>query len=134
MAYENPNRMQYNFGTVNITNGTAQAFIGPKGKAGKLVECYVHATVALTSTTTTLSAIKFGTTTDDDYYASFELPASIAATDSAVASSSDTDWKSKTVNIGAGRLPKDTQIEVVWAAGGSGAGTGNWTVVVDWDW
>jgi len=129
MAYSNPDRRSYVFPAVDFGAGnTSHSFQGPKGKAGRLVAIHLSASETFTNTTTQ-GQILVGTGADTDAYALMNL-GTTAATDSV---SSD-DGVTDTDAILSADIPADTQVEVTCVAptGGTPAGIGTVTVLVDW--
>lgn len=136
MSYENARKLTYHLGSISFTGSpAAQAIIGPKGKAGVIRDIHLLCSQAFTWTTSA-AAITLGTASDADAYAQFDIPV-IAATDAVMASTVDTDWKSKTTNVSYGRVAASatgTQIEVAFVAPvGAPTGTALVTIEIDWD-
>jgi len=129
MSYSNPDRRFYVFPTVDFGAGsTSHSFQGPKGKAGRLVCIHLSASETFTNTTTEAN-IMVGTAADTDAYALMNL-GTTAATDSVASDDGVTD----TDAIISASIPADTQVEVTCTAptGGTPAGIGTVTVIVDW--
>lgn len=129
MSYSNPNRRTYHFANVDFGAGdTAQSFQGPKGKAGRLIAIHLSATETFNSVTTDAN-IQCGTAADPDAFALF-VPGDVAATDAVSTDDGVTDADA----IISADIPADTQVEMTFTAptGGTPAGIGSVTVVVDW--
>lgn len=128
MSYSNPNRMCYSFGAVDFgAGGEVVSIQGPSGKAGRLIDVMLSATETFTDDTTT-GKVRIGTAADPDAYAELDC-----------LTTADTDSISATGQSGAiidADIPADTQVEVTMVAptGGTPAGIGYVTVVIDWDW
>jgi hypothetical protein len=129
MSYSDPDRRSYTFANVDFGAGdSAQSFQGPKGKAGRLISIHLSATETFNSVTTDAN-IQVGTAADPDAYALF-VPGDVAATDSVCSDDGVTD----TDAIINAEIPADTQVEMTFTAptGGTPAGIGSVTVIVDW--
>lgn len=131
MSYADPDRRQYSFGPIDFgAGGEVVSITGPKGKAGTLKAIHVMATETFT-TTTTAGRVDIGTAADTDAYASFNLGA-LADTDSASTDDGTTD----TDAVISADIPADTQVEVTCVAptGGTPAGIGYVSIIIDWAW
>jgi hypothetical protein len=126
MGYATPQqRITYSWTGMDFGVGAdvASSFKGPKGMQGRLKDIVVTATEVFT----TGGAVKLGTASDDDAYASFNT-LTTAATDTIVATG-------QTGAIISAGFAADTQIEVVFkavTAGAGGTGIANVSIVVDW--
>jgi hypothetical protein len=129
MGYANPTvSISYSWPEHDFGNGNgAVSFQGPSGLTGRPRDIIVHCTETFNSVTTEAD-VQLGTAADADAYAKAVL-GDLADTDTFVASKDDTDWL-----ISDAALPADTQVEVVFTAptGGTPAGKGSVTVIVDW--
>lgn len=131
MSYSDADRRQYSFGEHDFGNaGESLSITGPKGKGGRLIAVHVAATETFTATTTA-GRVDVGTAADTDAYASFNL-GTLADTDSASTDDGTTD----TDAIIDADIPADTQVEVTFVAptGGTPAGKGFVSIIIDWDW
>ena len=129
MSYSDPNRLCYSFGEIDFgAGGEVLSITGPAGKSGLLRSIHVAASETFTDDTTE-GAVQVGTAADPDAYAAFNL-GTLADTDSAASDDGSTD----TDAIIDERIPADTQVEVTCVAptGGTPAGKGYVTVVIDW--
>lgn len=126
MAYNNPTTVSYNLGTHDFGAGSdALAIKAPRGfTKGRIRDIGVAVTETFTATTTP-AYIRLGTTGDADAYA--ELNMGTAADTDYYNTQDDTD-----AIISADVT--NTQIEVAFVAptGGTPAGIGHVTVVIDW--
>jgi hypothetical protein len=128
MAYDLPVRVSYSLGSQNFTSAFATALKPPKGaKGGRVVDIHLQPSVTFTQVTTP-GYVRVGTSGDADKYAQLNCGAA-AATDAYNMSDGGT-W-GETIDLVRDSI---TQVEVVTVAptGGTPAGTGIVTVVVDW--
>lgn len=130
MSYSVPRRRQYTFPSVNFATSSSQQISGPKGKAGRVIEVHVSATVTFTNTTTA-GRVDIGNTTTAN--ANMSVPLGTLAAGSAL--SSEDSATLSTITVTDRNVPADTAIKVSFVAptGGSPAGTGTVLVVVHWD-
>jgi len=128
MSYANADRRTYSFPAVNFATNSAQAIRGPKGKMALLQSISMSATTTFTATTTQ-GRVDVGVTGTPQAYAS--LPLGTTAAGGAIAS--DDSARTAPV-ITQNRLPADTDVLMSFVAptGGSPAGVGTVTVVIDW--
>lgn len=129
MSYENPTTVSYSFGSHDFGAGAgAYALKPPKGKKrGNVVDIQVAVSETFTQVTTP-GYIRLGTSGDPDKYAELNMGAA-AATDAY--NLSDTNAVTNVIDMVADSI---SQVEVVFVAptGGTPAGIGLVTVVIDW--
>lgn len=142
MSYDKPNRIKYAFpgGTASdwgAGSDTLWNIFGPKGKAGRMWDFGVEATVEAFTGTTTVPQIAVGSTSDPDAYGEeFSLNGlainhakSVRQTYDPIADS--TNWATYMVERD---IPKDTEVVVTVDVGtGSPTGQGVPFVIIDWD-
>lgn len=131
MSYSDGDRRTYTFGDIDFgAGGEVASITGPKGKAGRLVAIHVAATETFNAVTTAAN-VQIGTAADPDANALFSL-GTLADTDSASTDDGTTD----TDAIIDENIDADTQVEVTMNAptGGTPAGMGHVSVIIDWAW
>ena len=131
MSYDHADRRSYEFGEIDFgAGGEVVSITGKKSKKGILRSIHVAATETFNEVTTEAD-VQVGTAADPDAFAKFQL-GSLADTDSASSDDATTD----TDAIIDKDIPADTQVEVTFTAptGGTPAGKGHVSVLIDWDW
>ncbi len=130
MSYADANRISYSFPAVNFATSSSQSITGPKGKAGRIKTCHVSATTLFTAVTTQ-ARVDLGNATTANAYGTESL-----GTLAAGASTAIDDGSNAASSLTMPRVAADVPIKVSFVAptGGTPAGVGTVTVVVDWDW
>lgn len=118
MSYENPSTVTKALGSINFATTTTRVIRLPKGKAGRILDIEVLATVLFTNVTTG-AFVQVGDGTVVNKYGSLGSLGALAANASFNTSNQST-------NLAGVELPADTNITVTFAAptGGTPAGTG----------
>jgi len=145
MSYDKPNRIKYTSGD-NLDFGTAgevYAFLGPKGKAGRLYDYGIENITETFNSVTTAALVSVGSVADADLYGD-EFDVQDAAVDTGTIS---IRTRYTPVQIAAGeiantagmildsKIPKDTifALHCVAPTGGTPTGMAVAFCVVDWD-
>lgn len=136
MAYDNPNRVTYMFGTFDFGGAADDTFVikGPKGKQGRLWDYGVQGTTEVFNGATITPKIAVGTAADPDAYGD-ELVLHALADASATSIRSlyaeqDATFATYMLNVD---LPANTAVVVTCtAATGSPTGMGVPYIVIDW--
>lgn len=137
MSYDNRSPQRYGASQVTLTSSDKTfAFIGPKGKKGRLLDYGIDGITTSTAGGTNTPQVKVGNAgTADAYGKAFDVGALTAPSSKSVASTYrpiDSSWATYMANQD---LPADTQIIItaVAATGSGAAGVGNVFAVVAWD-
>lgn len=140
MSYDKPNRIKYSFGNFDFGAGSDEQFnvIGPKGKAGRLIDYGVEGTIEVMNGASTTPKVSVGNTSSATAYgAAFDINAlADNAAKSVLSTYRETDSGITTYMTAASRsIPKDTQIRLnCIGAVGSPTGQAVPFVIIDWDW
>lgn len=127
MSYSKPNRRTYSFSAIDFATSSSRFVIGPKGKAGRLIE--IHASVTTTFTaTTTAGRIDVGNSTSATAYQQLTMGTTAAGV--AISTNDGTSTVTTTLL----EIPADTQVKITSTAptGGSPAGIATFQVTIDW--
>lgn len=125
MAYEAPKTVSYNFGIHDFGAGGDALRIDNPGKKGRVWDVHVAATETFTNDTTP-AYVRCGSSGDADEFA--ELDMGTTATDTGLSARNQTSAL-KAVNI---EEDEDVYVAFVAPTGGTPAGQGYVTVVIDW--
>lgn len=130
MSYADPDRRFYSFPGVAFGTSTAQYINGPRGKKGTLKAIHVSATVLFTAVTTS-GRVDVGNATTAAAYGSLTLGTLAAA----AAMSSDDSGQTADPIVANHEIAANTVVKVSFVAptGGSPAGTGTVSVMIDWE-
>lgn len=127
MGYANPKqRITYSFGLIDFSSASSTRVRGPKGMQGRIIDISVGGNTLFTNVTTP-AHIKLGTATTAAAYVDATLGA--LAADAAWTMSND-----QPTAMTAASLPADTDVKIAFVAptGGSPAGKGFVSAVIDW--
>lgn len=130
MSYSNPQRIQYDLGSVTaITAAATIATIqGPKGKTGRIAEIVARVTTShVLGTTPTRLRVGYGSGADLEALANWFVPAATAGNQ---VSASQTAGALKIDAIVAPDTP--VLVNTIANAGGSAAGVIEYSLAIDW--
>ena len=128
MAYNNPQIISYNFGSVNFATGSTAKLKPPPGKSrGSIIDVHVSVTVLFTQVTTP-GYSRIGKTGTAAYYAEVNMGAAAAG---AAYNFRDNKTVSRQIDLVADAV-SDVLVTFVAPTGGSPAGTGIVTVAIGW--
>lgn len=131
MSYDKPNRQKYQV-TVDFggQNGDAFHFLGPKGKAGRLVDYGVEGVTEVVDAAATLA---IGTASDPDHYGDEFSLITAVDTPKTVRSSYDpiADKTAFDLLMLIPELPKDTNV-VMTLTQATTTGIGTIFMIIDW--
>lgn len=134
MSYSHPLRISYNFGSVAFSSGSSTRNIAvPAGKRfAKIREIHLDATVTFNAVTTP-AKIQVGNGTTANKYADFSCATTAAGAAKAMASSDVVAAYREFIDCGsAGENLTALKVSLIANTGGTPAGTGVPTIVIDW--
>ncbi len=141
MAYNNPNRVTYQFGNFDFGAGANETFSiqGPKGKAGRLIDYGVQGVIEAFAGSTSTPVVAVGTPSDADAYGDeFDMGALADNNGKSVRSTYPNAYPFGTTIgtyiLSQGKIPADQEV-VLTCTGAVGTPTGQAVpfVTIDWD-
>lgn len=141
MAYDNPNRVTYQFGNFDFGGAANETFSiqGPKGKAGRLIDYGVQGVIEVFAGSTSTPIVAVGTPADPDAYGDeFDMSTLADNSGKSVRSTYNNAYPFGTLIatyiLNQGKIPADQEVVLTCtAAVGTPTGQAVPFVTIDWD-